>query len=225
MARFKEKIEARRLRLGGESIRVVAKKLNVSPASVSEWCRDIKLSDEQIRALEERTRDPFYGKRQVYLEKVKKIKNKKILELFNQGKEEIGKLTRRELFLTGTALYWAEGFKKDSQAGFANSDYKMIRIFLEWLKVCFSYDIDDLSFRVTVNVSHKNRIGDIQKKWAELLAIPEGIFQKPFFQNVVLKKVYENSDDYLGVLRVKVRKSTDFLRKIHGFIEGLSQTS
>ena len=191
MAKSKEKIESRKLRQSGESIKVIANRLNVSPASVSEWCRDIKLSDEQTRVLEKRTRDPLYGKRQAYLEKVKSIKDKKILKLFNQGKEEIGNLTTRELFLTGIALYWAEGFKKDNQAGFANSDYRMIRIFLRWLKECFGYGIDDLSFRITLNASHKHRVGEIQKRWSELLIIPNNTWSgKKYMRTQMITWVY-----------------------------------
>ncbi|WP_406727185.1 hypothetical protein [Streptomyces sp. GD-15H] len=51
---------------------------------------------------------------------------------------EIGTMTSRELFLTGVALYWAEGTKDKPHArrervAFVNSDPDMIRLFLAWL--------------------------------------------------------------------------------------------
>jgi hypothetical protein len=38
-----------------------------------------------------------------------------------------------------------------------------------------------------------------------------------------LKKEYENKENYHGVLRIRVRRSIDLLRKIFGYIEGISQ--
>jgi predicted transcriptional regulator len=221
VAKFKEKIEARKLRKEGESIKVIAKKLQVSPSSVSYWCKDIKLSPTQIEILEKRARDPHYGKRLKYALAQQKRRLEKIRKLKEEGKKDIGNLNKRELFLVGVALYWAEGFKKDSQAGFASSDPNMIKLFLRWLDECCGYKTKNLILRVTANISHKYRIGEIQNYWSQITKIPTGNFQKPFYQKVKWKKTYENPEEYFGVLRIRVRKSTDFLRKIHGWIEGL----
>ncbi len=221
MAKSEEKIKARSLRKGGESLKVIAKILNVSPRSVSNWCRDIELTKEQTLNLEKRTTDPNYGNRQKYLNLIKANKNSKIEKLRDEGAKEINKLSKRELFLVGVSLYWAEGFKKDSQVGFANSDPKMINLFLRWLYECFDYKVSDLIPRLTLNISHKERTREIEEYWSRVTGIPIENFQKPFYQNVKWKKVYENPNEYFGVLRIKVRRSIDLLRKIHGFIEGL----
>lgn len=221
MAKSLEKIKARKLRRNGESIKAIAKKLKVSPSTISSWCKDIKLSPTQIQQLEKRARDPHYGRRLEYALAQQKKRLKKIKTLKKQGIKEVGNLTKRELFLIGAALYWAEGFKKDSQAGFASSDPSMVNLFLKWLYECCGYKPKDLIFRVTVNISHKHRIDEIQDYWSKVTNISMSDFRKPFYQNVKWKKIYENPNEYFGVLRVKVRKSTDFLRKIHGWIEGL----
>jgi len=224
MAKFKEKLEARRLRKQGESIKVIAKKLQVSPSSVSYWCRDVKLSPTQIKMLEKRARDPHYGRRLEYALAQQRKRIEKTKKLKKQGRKDIGNLNKRELFLVGAALYWAEGFKKDSQAGFASSDPDMIRLFLRWLNKCCGYQTKDLILRVTVNISHEYRIQEIQNYWSKITNVPNGDFRKPFYQKVKWKKVYENPNEYFGVLRIRVRKSTDFLRKIHGWIEGLKRS-
>ncbi|EKE12994.1 MAG: hypothetical protein ACD_13C00107G0004 [uncultured bacterium] len=221
MSKSVQKVEARELRLKGKSIKKIAKKLGVSVGSVSIWCRDIELSLDQKKILDINARNPYYGGRGVYLRNLKKRTDLKAKKLEKAGVKEIGKLGKRELFLTGAALYWAEGFKKDSQVGLASLDSKMIKFFIKWLKVCFGYKDQDLMFRLTVNISHKYRISEIEKHWSEELKIPLSQFQKPFYQNFIWKKVYDNPEDYFGVLRVKVRKSKDFLRKIYGFIDGL----
>lgn len=221
MAKFKEKIKAQELRKQGQSIKDIAKNLGVSPGSVSVWCQNVVLSENQIKELEKRRKDPNYGGRLANSNKQHQIAVTKTKELLSFGIKQVGKLSKRELFLVGSALYWAEGFKKDSQAGFANSSPDMMNLYLRWLFECFDYEVKDLSPRVTVNLSHKHRIKEIEKFWSLKTKIPLEDFQKPFFQNFKWKKVYDNPNEYFGVLRIKVRKSTDFLRKIHGFIEGL----
>ena len=100
----------------------------------------------------------------------------------------------------------------------------MIKIFLKWLFKCCGYKSEDLIFRVTANISHQYRIQEIQNYWSKITNISINSFRKPFFQKVKWKKIYENPNEYFGVLRIKVRKSTDFLRKIHGWIEGLKKS-
>jgi len=222
MAKPHKRLEARKLRSEyGESIKLIAKKLGVSVSSVSLWCRDIELTDQQIKRLSLRATDPYYGKRLNYIISVKNKKDKKIRDLKNKGIDKVGDLNKRELFLVGTALYWSEGFKKDNQVGFANSDPKMIKLFIRWLYECFGYSDKDLIPRLTLNISYKDKSGDIEKYWSEVTRIPLIYFGKTFFQKVKWKKIYENKSEYKGVLRIRVRKSTDFLREIYGYIYGL----
>ena len=124
--------------------------------------------------------------------------------------------------MIGVALYWAEGFKKDHQVGFANIDVNMIKFFLYWLKVSFNISNTDLIFRLTANESYKEKIRDLEKFWSSELNVPLSQFSKPFFQKTLWKKRYERPNSYHGVLRVKVKKSVNLLRKIYGYIEGIS---
>jgi len=97
----------------------------------------------------------------------------------------------------------------------------MIKLYLKWLYECCGIKPEDLIFRVTLNISHKDRMDMVQKYWSESIGIPLAYFRKPFYQNFIWKKSYENPSEYYGVLRIKVRRSIDFLRKILGWIEGL----
>lgn len=221
MAKSVEKIEAIKLRNNGESIKSIAKKLGVSVGSASVWCRNVTLTRDQLRTLEKNAHDPNYGRRLQNSQRQRKLKEFKIESLLNLGEKEIGELTKRELFLVGIALYWAEGFKKDTQVGFANSNSEMINLYLRWLYECCDVKKDDLIVRITVNISHKDRSKEIEEYWSNTTKIPMEQFRKPFYQQFKWKKIYENPNEYYGVLRIKVRRSTDFLRKIHGWIKGL----
>jgi hypothetical protein len=221
MAKSKLRIEARNLRRLGEGIKTIAHKLGVSSSTVSLWCRDIVLTRDQIKELENRSHDPNYGRRLIYTQKQQQACKQKIANLFKEGIKEVGLMSKRDLFIAGVSLYWAEGFKKDNLVGFSNSDPEMIMLFIKWLEVCGVIK-DRLKFRLGVNESYRNNVQNIEAFWRNYLNINSSQFQKPFFQKVKWQKKYDNPEAYHGVLRVRVSKSTDFLRKIHGWIAGIS---
>lgn len=221
MAKSEQKIEARRLRLSGRSIKSIAKEVDVSAASVSSWCRDLVLTEDQIQELSKNARDPYYGGRKDRILRQQKDRIEKTEKLFEKGKNNIGRLNTREIMLVGTALYWAEGYKKDNQAGLGSSDPMMMKLYIKWLVDCFGYSVDDLLFRVTVNESHRYRIDKIVGYWSDFLGVDAGRFQKPFYQKVKWKKAYENPENYYGVLRIRPRRSSGLLRTLLGMIEGL----
>lgn len=220
MAKSLQKIEAQVLRSNGFSIKDIAKKLNVSVGSASQWCRNVSLSSRQIEVLAKRAHDPNYGKRVEYARKRQTELNEKISHLKEKGASEVGTLSKRDLFITGVALYWAEGFKKDSQLGFSNSDPKMINLFIKWLIVCQKMSLNSIRIRIVINESHHARIDEIQEYWSKQTGISHLQFQKPTFQKIVWKKKYENETSYFGVARIRVCRSTDLLRKVIGSIEG-----
>ena len=53
MTKKEERLEARRLRREGMSIKAIAKALEIAKSSASTWCRDIILTEEQEQALQD----------------------------------------------------------------------------------------------------------------------------------------------------------------------------
>ncbi|OGF99210.1 hypothetical protein A2Y99_04495 [Candidatus Gottesmanbacteria bacterium RBG_13_37_7] len=210
-----------KLRKKGYGIKTIANILQVSSSSVGRWCKGIVLTPEQIIELDRRYRDPYYGRRFDHIRKVKKQKIENINKLKNKGIQDIGDLTKRERFIAGVALYWAEGFKKDNRLGFANSDPKMINFFIQWLIRNCRVQKKDIRFRVGLNIGHKFRISEVEKYWSKITGITRNQFQKPYFQKFSWKKEFPKPDEYYGVLRIRVNKQLQLFRKIHGWIEGL----
>lgn len=221
MAKSAIRIKARKLRQGGLGVKTIANKLHVSSSTVSLWCRDITLTSQQIKELERRSHDPYYGKRLSYVKKQQKERAEKTQRLLKEGIKEVGHLTTKELFYTGISLYWAEGFKKDNQVGFSNSDPAMIQFFIHWLKLCCGIEKNRLKLRLGVNEQYEDKVKSIEAFWSKTLGVESEQFQKPFFQKVIWKKTYDHPEEYHGVLRIRVSKSTDLLRKINGWVEGL----
>lgn len=210
------------LRKKGKSYNYISDNLKIPKSTVRYWAKSVKLTVKQQEKLSENSRNPYYGKRKLNIDRQIKDKQLKIKNLWNDGYNQLKKLTPNELFLVGISLYWAEGFKKDTQLGFANSDYRMINLFIKWLKVCCNIGIDRLQPRITINVSHKDRVNNIREYWSEKTNIPVSQFRKEFYQKFKWNKEYKNRDEYFGVLRIKVSRSLDLLRKMDGWIAGLA---
>jgi len=225
MAKSILRLKSRALRKRGVGIKTIAYQLKVSSSTVSLWCRDITLTPKQIQLLQRNARDPFFGRRLEYIQKQQKIRIEKILFLKEEGINDIGKLSKRDLFISGVNLYWAEGFKKDNLVGFANSDPNMIRIFILWLNNCCNITRDRIKCRLGINESYKLKTKELELYWSNAIRIPLTQFQKPYIQKVQWKKIYDNPENYHGVLRIRVSKSIDLLRKIHGWIEGITRMS
>ncbi len=221
MAKSKQKLEAQKLRSEGISIKSIANKVGVSTSTVSLWSRDIRLTKEQILRLEKNSKDPFYGRRLAYSLKQQSTRIAKEKEIIKNAKEIVGHLTQRDLLISGTALYWAEGFKKDKMVGFANTDPEMINFFLNWVRNCLEVSPELIKLRVGINEHHKYREMDIQEYWSKITNVPLNSFYKPYYQKVVWKKEYEHPEEYFGTLRIRILKSTDLLRKIKGLIDGI----
>ena len=214
--------KAKEMRRNGLSLREITHVLNVSLGSVSAWCRDIELTKEQTDVLQLRNHDPNYGKRAIYLKKVKNKKNRTIKYLLNKGYKTINKLNKREQYLTGLALYWAEGFKKDKQMGFSNMDPNMIVFIIHWLTRIIGFSEKDIKLRIIINEKYKNEFPAIEEYWHKVTKIPLDQFQKPTIIHNNLIKEYKGNNNYKGVLRIRVAKSLTKLREILGTFKGFS---
>lgn len=221
MAKLEERKKARKLRQRGKSIKEIAKKLSVSPASVHKWCQNIALTSLQRKQLDQRVFNALQKGRKKVARNQRQKRLKEIKELKAKGIKEIGNINKREFFIAGVALYWAEGFKKDIRLGFANSDPNMIKFFLKWLIESCEVSEKEIRLRVGLNISHKDRVREVEKYWSKITGISLSQFQKPFFQKFKWKKKFKNPEKYFGVLRIRANGQRQLFRRIHGWIKGL----
>ena len=63
----------------------------------------------------------------------------------------------------------------------------------------------------------------MEKYWADSLRVEIDQFVKPFYQKSKQNRVYDNNDRYFGVLRIRVRKSINILRKMRGWMIGVAR--
>lgn len=211
--------KARILRAKGASLKEIARRFDVPKSTVRYWCRDIVLSDAQQRHLFENQRlGGIRAAERMRLRRLRLVKR-----IYLDGKREIGDLSERERFLIGTALYWAEGYRKgDGEFGFTNADPAMIQFMIRWLHENCEVPRRDIHLRLCITVLFKRRVPALQRFWARATGISITQFSKPTLIRSVNRKKYIDSSNYYGTLRVKVRRSVNLRRKIMGWIAGIA---
>lgn len=221
--RYKDSIKekVRKLRMSGLGLNQISNLSGVPKSTIRLWIKDIKLSSHQKAALNKRAVEALQKGRI----KAQRVNSQRRIEkedtLLARSRVEIGNLSKKELLIAGIALYWAEGFKSkhEKRLGFCNSDPEMILFYLKWLEI-LGVNKKNLTARVSLNISYKDKESKIQKYWSELTSIPLSQFTKSFYQNTQWKKQF-NSDNYLGVLRIHVKESLEQLLTMRGWIDGL----
>ena len=96
-----EQERARELRARSWTLKEIAAELGVAKSSVSHWVRDIEFVPRARRMGPRRPSSLMLAKW------------REIEELRAAGLEAIGRLSEREFLVAGTALYAAEGAKRD----------------------------------------------------------------------------------------------------------------
>lgn len=218
----KVKEKCRELRKQGKSFREIASLLKLPPATVFLWAKTVDISQEDKVKLHKKSLDSLQQGRLLAQTAKKQKYNQEVECNLNLGKQRIGKcFTKRELDCIGVALYWAEGFKKDHRLGFANSDPIMIKLFLFWLEESLGVPKSEIRLRVGINKLFEDRIKEIEQYWSDTTGIPLNQFQKPFYQNSKLNRLYPNHKTYFGVLRIRANGQRKTFEVILGMIEGM----
>lgn len=223
MSKFELKPKVKDLRITGESINNIAKELNLSKSTVSLWCSEMKFSDSVKNMLRCKMINAGLSGRLLGAETNKNKKISAINESKEWARNKIKNISNREFFIANIALYWAEGSKSDSSTGFifVNSDPDMILFVYKWLRKFMMIPINEIKPTLSINVVHKERVDKILKFWSNLLDLPLDSFGNTFLVKTPLRKLYDNHNNYHGVLRLKVLKSTNLKYRILALIDRL----
>lgn len=221
-----KKLLAQKLRSEGLSLGDIAKRLNMQKSgSISRWCKDITLSDDLKEQIFLKGKERSKKGRLIAIQKIKDKKANEIETLRAEGISEVGKIARKELFVSGILAYWCEGYKYKGgdQVGFVNSDFRLIQLMIRWFKESCNIPIEKFAAQIKINQVHQHRLEDIKKYWQKITGFLPSQFNKTVFLKTDYKRIYTNSENYFGTLRVTVKNSTKLRRKINGWIEGVAR--
>lgn len=216
---LKAKLQAQSLRRKGLSYKEIQRIIFVSKGTLSGWCRDIALNEKQaLRLFNNKLRGSARG-RIIGAKRQQERRLKQITDLLIDGKKEIGKLSARDRFIAGIALYAAEGTKKDKACNFSNCDPKIIKFMANWFREFCQVPEEKLRGAIWIhdNLNWKKAI----VYWSNLVNIPAKQFYKPYIakNKVDSMKIRKNIHQY-GVFSIRF-SNAKIHRKIMGWIAGI----
>lgn len=218
-----DRIKATTLRKQGLSYNEILRSVPVAKSTLSLWLRSLELASPQKQRLTEKKRlAQLKGGQIRHNQRIDRTETIRVNAL-----NEIGEITKRELKLIGSALYWAEGSKQkkyrvSERVIFSNSDPNMVKLFLLWLKSICKIIESDIKYELYI---HKNSdVNKAKRFWLSFLDINHNRLKTYFKRSNKQTQRKNVGNNYNGLIRIVVRKSTDLNRKINGWIEGIHRS-
>lgn len=214
---YKQKAQA--LRKKGLSYNEIRRTVPVPKSTLSDWCRDIAITERQAlrlfkNKLKGAARGRIIGAKRQQAKRIEQIR-----KLLLEGKSEVGTLSKRDKFIAGIALYIAEGTKKDMNCSFSNSDPLLIKFMANWFREFCGVPEHKLKGAIWIHEGlDENAAKDY---WAKLVNISLTQFHKTYIarNKTESKKIRKNLHNY-GVFSLRF-SDAKIHRKIMGWIGGV----
>jgi len=217
----KNKNKAIELRQQGKTYNEISKELKIAKSTLSSWFKGKNFDKIKADVYSKTQKKWAKNISQFNIDRAKKVWQSRELAR-NKASLEIGKINRRELFLLGAALYWAEGYKKTKWCiSFCNSDPAMIKIMMRFFReIC---NVPEEKFRLRLQ-AHPN-IKELTTKqfWSKLTELPLSQFNKT--QKVISRssKLRRSANTLpYGTLHILIFDK-NLVDKIKGWIAGLEK--
>ncbi|MFE9537933.1 hypothetical protein [Streptomyces sp. NPDC006691] len=209
---------ARELRAQGMTYDAIQAELGCSKSSISLWVRDLpkpapRYTDEERRALMNEG-----------LARLRAAQDEERQATKRAARDEIGRLSERELFMVGVGLYWAEGakdktYRRTEQLQFINSDPDVIKIYLRWLEL-LGVSRERMRFRVSIHES--GDVAGAEQFWADLAEVDVSVFQRATLKKHNPRTRRKNTaETYRGCLVVYMTKGAHLYRRMEGAWYGI----
>lgn len=217
--RLDDKLKVQNLRRQGLSYKEILGIIPASKDTISRWCRDIELTEEQKLRLYKKKKDAGLRGCIIGAKKQQQTKQNEISRLMDLGIKDIGTLSKRDRFIIGISLYIAEGTKSDGKCEFTNADPRLIKFMSEWFRQFCK--VDDDKFRGALWLHNDLDENKAKLFWSSLTNIPMQAFHKTYRAENKLSsnKIRKNIHQY-GVFSIRF-SDVNIHRKMMGWISGL----
>ena len=225
-----DKHQALKMRLQGKSYGQINALLKVPKSTLSDWFATLEISDKALQIIRKRS----YQKSTESLIRRNKLQThlaeQRARSLRTNAKKEIKSLSNKELFLVGTALYWAEGYKRPvvingkvktrHSVSITNADPNLIKIFLRFLReIC---KVPEEKITAGLRIYEHQNANYLLDFWSKATNIPPSKFQK-FYYGVSKSSLGKRPFNILpyGTIQIRVN-NTELYHRIMGWIDGLA---
>lgn len=201
MARKRDKDKVLALRSKGYSYSQIKEELGISKSTLSGWLANRPLSPDRIKEL----RDWNPRRIENFINTMRRKREHKFLIALEKAKKDIGPLSKRDLFISGFFLYWAEGGKtKTSSLSLGNTDPSMLKVFIKWLEL-LKISKNDLKVKL-----HLYKDMNINKEiifWQKELGVGKHQFMKSYIKDSLLSELTYKSGFGHGTCNIVVDRT------------------
>ncbi len=217
MKSISTKEKAINYRKKGYSYNMISEKLGLSKSTLSNWLKDIPYKPNKKALLR-----VSLGQLKSALFKQKQ-KRKSIAEMKDLARKDLGKLTKRDLWMLGIGLYLGEGSKIYENIRVINSDPDIIILTIRWFQdIC---NLKKKNFKPSVHIYPDNNEKDTINYWSKITGIPKKQFCKTQIDQRNNKSKKKKRKLPYGTLHLQVKScgeekfGKNLHRRIMGWIE------
>jgi hypothetical protein len=205
----------RGLRRAGWTYGEIMDLLPVGKGTLAGWCKDIRLTDEQIQAI--KARRPS-GVRTGIPVNTQHKRRAEIERIRDDARLEAANLIKDPMWLAGVVLYWAEGCKGKNSLELANTDPKALRFFISWVR---TYLDRDAEFVLQIHLHEGNHEPSARVFWEHATGLHEASFHRTFIK----PRGTGHRKNHLphGVCNVRVRRCADMWNRVMGWRDMASE--
>ncbi len=194
------KKQAHKLRQEGYSYTYIRAKTNLSKSTLSYLLRDVPYKPNKFTLKTVGRARAKSGANKA------STKLRSITEARTKAVNDIGSLSKRDIFMLGIGLYIGEGSKTQSIIRVVNSDVRVINLFIKWL-TSFGYPKNNLAIRL--HLYPDSNIVEAESYWSLKTGLPPSQFQKACIDRRSLKNRKRSGTHLYGTAHVTVRSAGD----------------
>jgi hypothetical protein len=203
----------RRLRRSGWTYGEIMEILPVGKGTLAGWCKEIRLSEEQIDAIKARVPS------QVGVPKDTQRRRRSELEnIRSDARASFPSFCKDPLWVAGLTMYWAEGAKTSNRLAMANTDPRVLALFIRWIR---TFHDPDAEFVLTLHLHTGNDDEAAKQWWADTLNLEGADFYKTFVKPPGTG--HRKNRWVRGVCRVQMRRSADACNRTMEWIDCLAE--
>jgi hypothetical protein len=175
MSRWERSELGRDLRRLGLSYGEIMELIPVKKSTLATWCRDVRLTEEQIAELKVRRPSTQRG-----IPRDTQRKRRMMVELIRaQAALEAEHLIENPFWVAGVSMYWGEGSKTKKSLAVANADPAVLKMFKRW---AMEFLPPDHGWSARLNLHADNDELRARLWWGSQLDVPLRDFTKTYIK-------------------------------------------
>ncbi len=191
------KQKAIQLRKEGYSYNYIIQHVPVTKSTLSEWLRDVPFTPNQhtVDTIGNARIASGIYKHQVKLDSLEKARI--------QSEKDIGTLSDRDIMMLGLGVYIGEGGKTLGMTRIINSDPKIIKLAIKWLRVSFGVEMKNLKIRLFIYPDNNEK--ECIRYWSKQIGVPQNQFFKSIIDRRTDKKAVKKGKLPFGTAHMSVK--------------------